>query len=322
MYRIALLLFLVSPLVSVAAQECAVSVPATIVDEASGKFVPGIGPEMIRAKIGQAVVPVRETVSIKSQRIIVLFDQSGSMDAVGPTLGHMRAAMQRIQATFLTKIFSQLQPETQVLIGAFHQESEFGSDFSRDPEELHKMLDEVSARLKKHGKDTTSIFDALQQALSRFGAARSGDAVVLLTDGGDNSSKVKAKTLVQELAGGPVRIFTVLFTGSPVQVQAELESMNWPREFADLTGGNVYRINVADPIWISDQWSEQARANLAHFWTEQVLSGYTLHFQMPLGTKKNQKLLLAVNPSANSGKRVSAFFPAQLAPCAVTTSAR
>jgi hypothetical protein len=322
MYRIALLLFLVGPFASIVAQECAVSVPATIVDEANGKFVSGIAPEMLHAKIGQALVPVREVDRIESARVIVLFDQSGSMDEVGATLGHMRAAMQRVQATFLTRIFSQLQPQTQVLIGAFRQEAAFGNDFSRDSQELHKMLDEVSARLKKHGKDTTSVFDALQQALSRFGAARSGDTVVLLTDGGDNSSKVKAKALAQELAGGPVRVFTVLFTGSPVLTQEQLENMNWPRDFADLTGGNIYRINVADPIWIRDPWSEQARAALVRFWSEEVVSGYTLHFQMPPGTKKSNKLLLAVNSSANNGKRVSAFFPIQLTPCAVTTSAR
>ena len=282
MYRIALLLFLVSTFISLAAQECRVSVPVTIVDEASGKFVSGIKPEMLHAKIGQAVVPVQEAESIKSRRVIVLFDQSGSMGEMGSAHSHKRAAMQQIQATFFTRIFSQLPPETQVLIGAFRQEAAFGNDFSRDPEELRKMLDEVSGRLKSHGKDTTSIFDALQLAISRFGAVRSGDAVVLLTDGGDTSSKVKAKMLAQKLAGGPVRIFTVLFKDPPVSTQAELEGMYWPRDFADLTGGNVYRIDVADAIWLRDQWSEQARADLTSFWTEQVLSGYTLHFQMPL----------------------------------------
>jgi hypothetical protein len=253
--------------------------------------------------------------------VIVLVDQSGSMAQSDSFFSHTKVAERRIQETLLQKIFPQLPQDTQVLIGAFDQEAAFGGEFSRDPQQLQKMLDEVTARLKKHGYRRTAMFDAIRQGLDHFGTVQRGDSVVVITDGVDNQSKVPGKELANELASRQVRVFTVLFGGPSVPPELT-DSVDWVHRFSELTGGSVYKINAGNALWTNDKWSEKAREDLGRFWNEEVLSAYMLRFQRPPGTKKNQKWLLAVNPAVNANRRVVAAFPAELGLCPAKVAAR
>jgi hypothetical protein len=302
------------------AQSCAVSVPATILDEKTGMFVRGIAPSLLHARVGNVLIPVDAAERIDSHRVIVLFDHSGSM--TGPD-SHARVAANRVQRAFLEDLFQRIPPGAQVLLGAFDQEAAFGVRFSRDPEELRKTFDEISTLLNKRGLRRTSVFDAIRQGLDRFGTVQPGDSIVVITDGVDNASKTRGRELAGELAARQVRLFTILFAEERPSWGPEYSwSIDWVDSAAELTGGSFHKINAGNVLWTKDKWSEKARQDLGRFWSEEVLSAYMLRFQQPAGAGKKQKWLLAIDPAANANRKMVAAFPKQLGPCPVTSAAK
>lgn len=315
---IAVLLFL--PLLSfqtAAAQTCEVAVPATIVDAQTGTFIPSITPAMLHVKIGKSFFPVSSVERIKTFRILLLLDASGSMtydSSHDPKVD----TVQRLKE-FLDENLWNLPPGLEVGFGLFNKVAVFGNEFTPDPERLHHLIPETTARLKRPGNGATAILDAIHEALSQFGSVRPGDTILLITDGGENDSKkVLGKNLAKELSQKGVRLFVVLV----------LDRLSWLEQrdinladLAERSGGAVHTVNSATSLR-TDKSLALVKQDLDRLWKEQVLSAYLLHFNMPAGERKEQKWILAIDPAANGKKKMAAGYPSHLQPCAVNIAVR
>lgn len=215
------------------AQICNISVPATMVDATTGKFIPTIQPAMLHARINKDFLRVSEVERIRNFRVLLLVDGSGSMSVEGGAVLNKKETVQHIKE-ILDENLDHLPDGVQVAFGIFNKQVVFGNEFTSDPDRLHHIIPETIARLKSAGRGSTALLDAIHQGLAQFTPGRPGDTIVLLTDGEDNvSTHISEKELARELSRKGVRLF-VLWVKisyqrlSPGQQQPRLRYLNSP----------------------------------------------------------------------------------------------
>jgi von Willebrand factor type A domain len=323
--RIAACLLLLSVWIAcrtAAAQGCKVSVPATIVDANTGKFLPSITAAMLHARVNKSFVPVTRLERINNFRVLLLVDASGSMSSDAPNfLSQKKWTVSEVRKT-LEEDFAPLPPGVQVGFGIFNERVSFSNEFTSDPDNLHRLITDTTSRLKRPGGGGTAILDALHGSLDQFGRTSPGDTVLIVTDGGENKSRVSEKQIAREFSEKGVRLFVVLATDNHPTGPEEIGGPILMYDLAERTGGSVHTIDTNDARWGDKKWSFAAKESLHRFWNEQVLSAYLVHFTVPPGTSKDQKWLLAIDPAANGRKKMAAGFPSRLGPCPLVAAAQ
>jgi Mg-chelatase subunit ChlD len=321
-YSLALVLGMI-PLKGIA-QICNISVPATMVDATTGKFIPTIQPAMLHARINKDFLPVSEVERIRNFRVLLLVDGSGSMSVEGGAVLNKKETVQHIKE-ILDENLDHLPDGVQVAFGIFNKQVVFGNEFTSDPDRLHHIIPETIARLKSAGRGSTALLDAIHQGLAQFTPVRPGDTIVLLTDGEDNvSTHISEKELARELSRKGVRLFVLWVKDqSPAAFPWAAATATALSEFAERSGGTVYTYGVRNSAMLHDSKRTQLDQNdLNRFWNEEILSAYQIRFSLPSGTKNDQKWLLAVDPVANGGNKMAADYPSRLEPCPVSTAVR
>lgn len=299
------------------AQDCTQTMPAIIVDEETRTFLSGITPDRLHAKVGSLTVPVTSVERIRSFRVLILFDISGSMEQTDSLFSHQHKALALVNRT-LDELLNELPPGAQVEYGLFNNDAAFGPAFTANAEELRKILSDLTEQMKRRGRKATALYDALRESLARFDPPQPGDSVLLVTDGMDNESRLRAGKVQEEAARKGVRVFTILlneyhfdYDGSRLVIL----------DFAERTGGSVHVINIARNAWTGDKEPEEERRELRRFWQNEVISGYLLRFNPPDAVKRQRKWLLSVDRMPGQKSKILASYPSRLNPCPLATAA-
>jgi hypothetical protein len=179
-----------------------------------------------------------------------------------------------------------------------------------------------------HGRDDrvrgrTAIFDALLAATKIFGSERPGDAIYIITDGGDNSSHVFATNIRKLLLQSGIRLFIFLFADQrwPGQTQSGTDSL---MEIARASGGFVFGISPRPSgVDFLPSWSFAFDAN-EHIldkiktYTQalniQVNGFYTLSFDSPIPPGKARKVALALVDHSGKPRKEMAFTYSSILP--------
>ena len=182
--------------------------------------------------------PVARDLFEKSQNapvsFAILLDGSGSMALAGK-MEAARAA--------LSTLISRRKPGDEFALYVFdNREAHEIVPFTEDAEKLLKALSEV----KPYGK--TAFFDALATMPERTEMGKNPTrAIVLLSDGIDNASKLTRRTLPAKLEGVPVPIYSLGLR--PAAEKARLRKMPVSEELSDIalldeisnnTGGKLF----------------------------------------------------------------------------------
>ena len=161
----------------------------------------------------------------------ILVDASGSM-ALGDKMDTARAAVATLLARRLPgddfSLWVFADDQAREVVGV-----------TKDPMKIHRALND----LKPYGK--TAFFDALAEMPQRTQlGANPSRAVILLSDGIDNASKLTRPQLAKMLEGVAVPIYALgLREPSEARVDAlkeELSDIALLREVSELTGGRMY----------------------------------------------------------------------------------
>ncbi|HLK09276.1 MAG TPA: VWA domain-containing protein [Candidatus Angelobacter sp.] len=314
--RPALLLLLLSPCLALA-QDCAQIVPAIMVDETTRTFLPGITADRLHAKLGSAVVPVTSVERIPGFRVLILFDTSGSMEQKDSAFIHQHKALALVNRT-LDELLGELPQRTKIEYGLFNNDAAFGPAFTANPEELRRSFSDLTERMKGRKRKATALYDALRESLARFDPPQPGDSVLLVTDGMDNESRLRAGKVQEEAARKGVRVFTILITDDKPDIDGSRLVI---LDFAERTGGSVHVISVDKSAWSGDKEPEAERLELRRFWNNEVLSGYLLRFNVPAGARNQRKWLLKVDRLPGQQSKTLAAYPSRLNACPVATAA-
>lgn len=312
-YRILILLVALAHLAL--GQACTESVPVHALDQTTGT-IPELAPGALQASMGKTVLPILSIEHLRTHRLLVLIDQSGSISEPGgdDIFEHKQKAV-GVALQMLNQVSSELPHGLSIEYGVFNKEAVFGDSFSSDPVYLKHAVITLKSKLStKH--TSTAIFDALTKGLNRFGTSQTGDTILLLTDGGDNQSKHSAGQLEQAFRTAHVRLFVVLVTtpDSPQQP----EDITGPKQVTGLarnTGGRVEILNANIRAWALKKYSEEQARELRRFWQKDVLNGYLLNVQTPVFSKEKKWKLKIDKKSDPKLKDVELSYPERLLPC-------
>jgi hypothetical protein len=303
------------------AQDCTQVIPAILVNEETHEAVPSMTADRLHAKAGKLAIPITALEPIKSFRVLILIDASGSMDPTNTPFTHRREALEVLNKA-LDELLDQLPPHVRLEYGVFNKNAAFGPEFTADGHQLRRSLVDSTERAKGNRFKETALYDAVKEALERFDSPQPGDSILMLTDGGDNVSHANPEKIEEEAARRGVRLFTVLLLGGK---SASSPSEGTPQEmfdFAERTGGSVHVIDASNTSWIYAKEQEKAKQEFRQFWTNAVLSGYLVHLKVPADGGKQRKWLLAVDRLPGQKNRILLAYPSRLPSCSLQSLVR
>ena len=246
--------------------------------------------------VGGKSVPIDSMVATpQPPRVLVLVDTSGSM---GPGSGTPRWGVGLWAAAFAVEATPLDSP---VSFGTFNEQNMFGSFESH--REVGKELEELLQQSPRH---RTALYSALREAAAQFQPPQFGDAIFLVTDGGDNRSGDAQTKAPQELTVRGIRVFVFLVVDRAFKTAEERDAPELMTELAKTTGGLIFQ----EP-W-SKEWvaGEEAKRLMQHVRTLTRFP-YELQFKIDQPLQKRAKLKITPPDS----RTLELAYPRQLRPC-------
>jgi Ca-activated chloride channel family protein len=178
-----------------------VSVTAVVFDKA-GHFVKGLGPQnvtLLEDGVKQDLTYFREANEGEGKiplSVVLVLDTSGSMVKNLPFL-------QEAATSFIHK----LEDSDSALVVQFNETIKGSADFSSDAERLDDFID----GLQSWGG--TSLYDAVHYALGRVKDQVGRKAVVVFTDGDDNTSHLSEQEVIDYARSVEATVYGIGFKG-------------------------------------------------------------------------------------------------------------
>jgi hypothetical protein len=275
---------------------------------------------------GTPVHMVSLTPGVEPRRIRILLDTSSSM--LGEYSGKWTVAQRVAQ-----DIVREFPERYQISFMTFSSGIELSLD-SVDRTVLISKLQElaVSRKALDKGLRHTALFDSIYEAIKRDSILQSGDALYVITDGGDNRSQERIRVIENELLSKGIRLFAFIFidwSGSRSRVVSEGEG--GPDELATMvreTGGYAVMLRP-DPRSVSagrldpdyrrvlDDLSRLDRLLQNQF--RQMAFYDLLRISLPETVDKLRTWKLTrVVPKDSPYKEISVYYPQKLLPCDTT----
>jgi Ca-activated chloride channel family protein len=213
-------------------------------------------------------------------RLGIVIDTSGSMEKTLPEV-------QRVVVGFLQNL---LRPRDRAFVEAFNDQPSLLEGFSANFGSLERAM----IALKADGE--TALYDATIYGLFQFSGVRGRKAMVILTDGEDNSSKMDFdKTLDYAMRSG-VTIYTVGIDLSitKVRIRSELTRL------ARVTGGDAFFLGRNSPLQpVYDRINRELRS--------QYLLAYTSTSEAPPDVFR--KVTVNVDRKRVEVRTISGYYP-------------
>jgi len=159
----------------------------------------------------------------------VIFDLSGSM---ANKLGRSKQAAVQFLKT--------ANPEDEFFLVGFNEHARLFSPFTNDAEDLQSKL------LTAGAEGRTALLDAIYLGLSQMqDARRNKRALLIISDGGDNSSRYSEKDIKRRLQEADTQLYGIgIF--EPVEYRRTHEELIGPTllsEMAELSGGRSFTVS-------------------------------------------------------------------------------
>jgi hypothetical protein len=194
-------------------------------------------------------------------------------------------------------------------------------DFSQSRASMTAWLKDTSQRQSKeliHGK--TALYDAVVAGAKMLEPHHLGDAIYLITDGGDSSSHVSWTSSEKLLLVSGIRLFMFLLD-EPL-MDREQNGKDFAIDLAHVSGGSVFGVpgHQRGTSFLYDwyDYGERTRETIRRYTQAlnlQVNGFYTLHLEIPIQLKKRGKVSLEiVDPSGRRRKDVAVTYPTALLP--------
>ncbi len=246
---------------------------------------------------GQAVTVVSLHQDNLAPRIVLLVDMSGSMaEENGSESG---------PALFLSGFAFEAVPEdSRVAFGTFTDEAHF-SEF----EERNAIGQRVLALKDTRPRGRTALYSAIAKTIPLLTPLQPGDAIFIVSDGGDDSGDVSKKTVQDELIKSGIRVFVFLvehLRKTDAERQGELSLP----DLARMTGGSSIQAQPGSP-WFKDTTAIQTALNAIK---AQVQNPYWLELQLQSASPKLARLKITTTT-----KGLQLAYPRYIEPCRVSS---
>jgi Ca-activated chloride channel family protein len=260
-----------------------VELPVTVFDS-EGKLVTGLPRDAFRVFEDGKEVPLDAFATTEELPLAlgILVDTSGSMLKEFPDV-------RRAVAGFGSGL---LRPGDRYFLMTFSFEPHVQVDWATDPEGLVGALERVTP------DGGTALFDAVVRALEFFRGRRGRSALVLLSDGDDNSSRTSWDVVLRYVRTARVPIFTIGYRISALDFLVRQRL----KDLARATGAEVfYAPKKSDLADVYRRIDEQLRAQ------------YLLSYRSPSNKPADQfrAVKVEVKGEGLSVRTIAGYFPSQ-----------
>ena len=163
------------------------------------------------------------------------------------------------------------------------------------------------AKTEPNGK--TALFDSIDQAVSLFGTPQIGDTIYVVSDGGDNRSRISFSKLKERLASYGVRVFVFPLPIGQFPTTEEQYGEDRMEELAEFSGGYVIRVPWNEIARKEQAWLERSAIKIR----DQVQAMYEVKLDILGPSARVRKVRVVVNKGA--GNRGTLAYPRQFAAC-------
>jgi hypothetical protein len=185
------------------------TIPISVIKKTkTGSPTTGLVPGDLHAVFqGKPVQVLSVTQDVGPRRIIILLDASDSM------LGTEREAKWHLALSAATKVVTISPEQEKVSLLMFTDKVEGAPDFGESRDSILRRLQEVAPGRKAlpKGLRRTAVWDAVLAGALALGPSAFGDAIYLITDGGDNASREKHSLVERKLLESGIRLFGFFF---------------------------------------------------------------------------------------------------------------
>ena len=239
-----------------------VTVPV-VVRDAQGRSVNGLPPGSFKLFEDGRQVPVSLFLTSEDPvKIVLLIDTSRSATTVLKKI--KKAAIQFLK---------QMRPQDLAMVASFDSEMQVLCPLSSDAREMKESINRA-----KSGGTYTRMRDAIHEIVQgRFRTIAGRKAIILLTDGRDQGSRVSAKELLNAVASSNTPIYSIFYSVDPRELMKELfgitprrgssgdawkeqekEAAQYLDKISDLSAGRLYTSDIKDLDRVFRQISRRA----------------------------------------------------------------
>jgi hypothetical protein len=249
------------------------------------------------------------------RRVVVLLDVSGSMccrDVGG-------APKWQIARDAAWELVAALPPASKAGLMTFSEKTEVRAELSTDHKPIHDWLDGEVARHPESFYGSTALYGAVQAAVAQLQPSEPGDAIYLITDGDDNSSKVSRSKVEDALRSSGVRLFALIVNGGGFFTTRE--EHGGLEDLLSVIRGSGGSIEIAGSTFdnrMKDQLklrSRQLSSEIAEF--------YSITVQLPETSEKPERLEInVIGGNGHRRKDLLVAYPRKVSPCRIETVQR
>jgi len=331
------LLFAVAPLLGEEPSDC--SLPTLLVGVADDHGAVPANLTSVNFRVthrGRPTGSLRAVYTEGPRRVIVLLDMSGSMR--GPEA--KRYPKWEIARAAARSLIASLPSSSAAELMTFTKSVEIQAPLSVDHRLAEAWLDNDAARQVASVKGPTAMYAAIEAAEKQLQPTQPGDAIYVVTDGGENASRVSGSKVEKSLLSSGVRLFAFLVISSGLKTIQEIDGTSelrvvvadsggfmqtaWPKtvgpEQASTPGVSAYawtsQLPSGSGLAFDDFTREQIQlhTNLLSHW---ISAFYLLSFQMPEGMSKPKHLDVTVIDSQGHARKDLTLAYSHAAPCAI-----
>jgi von Willebrand factor type A domain len=285
--------------------KCASRTVTVNVRDRQGNFITGLSPSSFLVTQNGTPITVSSADMEVGPRVVLLLDVTGSMTS-------QAAKWQTVKLVSEHMVLSS-RNSFRVALVLFASDVVETLDFSHSGKEILERVRRLGdgQTVARKGKRQTALLDAALRASTLFGVPEAGDAIFVITDGGDNASQVRVSEVEQKLSAAGVRFFAFVLSDEYVAAVSELlEAREMLSDLARWTAGTVLEVDA--PVSLGSR--TETSLNKLY---DQIARFYRLELGT-VGTDKKSRWSFAVLGSPGKVRKdLTVTYPRQLPVCDV-----